>query len=127
MTELKADPAADSAGRADRRSLKPLLALVPYVARYRGRIVAAIGALTVAAMATLAVPLAVRRMIDFGFAAESAELDERAAELPPMFSQTSTPWAVITILSTAKAGSRPAPVFLQPKRKRRSAWFSMLG
>jgi ATP-binding cassette subfamily B protein len=73
LTELKIDPAADSGARADRRSLKPLLALVPYVARYRGRILAAIAALTVAAMATLAVPLAVRRMIDFGFAAESAE------------------------------------------------------
>jgi ATP-binding cassette subfamily B protein len=72
LIELKTDPTADSAGQAD-RSLKPLLALVPYVARYRGRIMAAIGALTVAAMATLAVPLAVRRMIDFGFAAESAE------------------------------------------------------
>jgi ATP-binding cassette, subfamily B, bacterial len=48
------------------------VALVPFVARYRGRIAAALGALAVAAMATLAVPLAVRRMIDYGFAAESA-------------------------------------------------------
>jgi len=63
---------ADARGRADRRSLKPLLALVPFVLRYRGRIAAAIIALVVAALATLAVPLAVRRMIDFGFGAENA-------------------------------------------------------
>ena len=60
-------------GRADRRSLKPLIALVPYVLRYRGRIALALAALTVAALATLAVPLAVRRMIDFGFGSENAE------------------------------------------------------
>ena len=35
--------------------------------RYRGRALAALVALLVAALATLAVPLAVRRMIDFGF------------------------------------------------------------
>jgi ATP-binding cassette, subfamily B, bacterial len=50
--------------------LRPLLALWPYVARYRGHIVAAVAALTVASLATLAVPVAVRRMIDFGFSAE---------------------------------------------------------
>ena len=70
--ETGAETAPD-AGRADRRSLKPLIALVPYVLRYRGRIAAAIAALVVAALATLAVPLAVRRMIDFGFGAENAQ------------------------------------------------------
>jgi ATP-binding cassette, subfamily B, bacterial len=50
--------------------LRPLLALWPYVARYRGHIAAAVAALTVASLATLAVPVAVRRMIDFGFSAE---------------------------------------------------------
>ena len=40
------------------------------MARYRGRIALAFVALLVAALATLAVPLAVRRMIDFGFSAE---------------------------------------------------------
>ena len=43
------------------------LGLVPFVTRYRGRAVAALIALTVAAVATLAVPIAVRRMIDNGF------------------------------------------------------------
>src|SRR4029077_21121334 len=52
---------------AERRSLRPLLDLVPFVARYKGRAVAALIALTVAAVATLLVPIAVRRMIDNGF------------------------------------------------------------
>src|SRR5215210_5449986 len=54
--------------------LKPLASLMPYVARYRGRAFAALVALIVAALATLAVPLAVRRMIDFGFSAEGVAL-----------------------------------------------------
>ena len=54
-----------------RPKLRPLLALGPYVRRYRGRVALAIIALTVAALATLAVPLAVRRMIDHGFSSES--------------------------------------------------------
>jgi len=54
--------------------LKPLLALVPYVLHYRVRALAALAALLVAALATLAVPLAVRRMIDFGFTREGMNL-----------------------------------------------------
>jgi len=54
--------------------LKPLTRLLPYIARYRGRAFAALLALIVASGATLIVPLAVRRMIDFGFSAESAAL-----------------------------------------------------
>jgi ATP-binding cassette subfamily B protein len=50
-----------------RRNMRPLLGLIPFVARYRGRVVAALLALVVAAIATLAVPIAVRRMIDNGF------------------------------------------------------------
>ena len=53
-----------SAPKAPLRSLLPLL---PYALRYRGRIGLALVALTIAAAATLTVPLAVRRMIDFGF------------------------------------------------------------
>jgi ATP-binding cassette subfamily B protein len=53
--------------RARRSKLRPLLALSPYVARYRGRAFLALIALTVAAITTLLVPVAVRRMIDFGF------------------------------------------------------------
>jgi ATP-binding cassette subfamily B protein len=47
--------------------LRPLLALAPYIARYRWRAILALIALTVAAVTTLVVPVAVRRMIDFGF------------------------------------------------------------
>ncbi|MGO8911568.1 MAG: ABC transporter ATP-binding protein/permease [Bradyrhizobium sp.] len=50
--------------------LRPLLALAPYVARYRGRAALALVSLTVAAVTTLVVPVAVRRMIDFGFTPE---------------------------------------------------------
>src|SRR3954466_10030003 len=57
-----------------RRKLRPLLSLVPYLRRYRGRAIAAVCALLTAALATLAVPLAVRRMIDFGFSNESLNL-----------------------------------------------------
>ncbi len=53
-----------------RARLRPLLALVPYVARYRGRAFLAFIALTVAAVTTLLVPVAARRMIDFGFSPE---------------------------------------------------------
>ena len=54
--------------------LRPLLALGPYLARYRGKTIAALVALTVASLATLIVPLAVRRMIDFGFNADSVSM-----------------------------------------------------
>ncbi|MDB5644115.1 MAG: transporter [Hyphomicrobiales bacterium] len=56
---------------AKRTSLRALLPLVPYARRYMGRIMAAVAALTVAAAATLTVPLAVKGMIDHGFSAES--------------------------------------------------------
>jgi ATP-binding cassette subfamily B protein len=54
--------------------LRPLVSLLPYVRRYRGRVAAALCALVVAALTTLAVPLAVRRMIDFGFSGEKLTL-----------------------------------------------------
>jgi ATP-binding cassette subfamily B protein len=53
-----------------RARLRPLLALAPYVARYRGRAALALISLTVAAITTLIVPVAVRRMVDFGFTPE---------------------------------------------------------
>ena len=53
-----------------RARLRPLLALAPYVARYRGRATLALISLTIAAITTLIVPVAVRRMIDFGFSPE---------------------------------------------------------
>jgi ATP-binding cassette subfamily B protein len=53
-----------------RAKLRPLLALTPYVMRYRGRAVLAFVSLTVAATTTLIIPVAARRMIDFGFSPE---------------------------------------------------------
>src|SRR5271169_905350 len=52
-------------------SFAALMPLVRYGRRYFGRALAALGALTVSATATLAVPLALRAMIDFGFSKES--------------------------------------------------------
>jgi ATP-binding cassette subfamily B protein len=57
-----------------RAKLRPLLKLAPYVARYRGRAFLALVALTIAAITTLIVPVAVRRMIDFGFSPEGIAL-----------------------------------------------------
>jgi ATP-binding cassette, subfamily B, bacterial len=57
-----------------RRSIGPLLGLAPFVARYRWRAAAALVALVAAAVATLVVPVAVRRMIDNGFDPEHAGL-----------------------------------------------------
>jgi len=64
--------AKDSSARGER--LRPLLALGPYLARYRTKTAAALVALTVASLATLVVPVAVRRMIDFGFTADSVNM-----------------------------------------------------
>ena len=61
LTQSPQSPAKSSA------RLRPLLALAPYIARYRWRAILALVSLTVAAIATLVVPVAVRRMIDFGF------------------------------------------------------------
>ena len=58
---------ADGAGVARRDSLRSLGALKPYLFRHKGMLAAALVALVVSAGATLAVPLAVRRMIDLGF------------------------------------------------------------
>ncbi|MGH6844050.1 MAG: ABC transporter transmembrane domain-containing protein, partial [Methylocella sp.] len=73
MNELAASM-TKSAPPEQTPSPRALLRLAPYLLRYKPRIVAALLAVTVAAAATLAVPLAIRRMIDFGFSAESAGL-----------------------------------------------------
>jgi ATP-binding cassette, subfamily B, bacterial len=57
--------------------LRPLLALAPYIGRYRGQALAALAALLVAAMATLVVPFALRQMIDFGFSQQGIGLIDR--------------------------------------------------
>jgi ATP-binding cassette subfamily B protein len=74
--------------------LRPLLALAPYVARYRGRALLAFISLTVAAITTLVVPIAVRRMIDFGFSPEGIAL---------INSYFSVMIAVVAVLAAASA------------------------
>ncbi len=61
----------DAPPAARKAKLRPLKLLVPYVMRYRGRAAAALVALVTAAITTLVVPVAVRRMIDFGFDVEN--------------------------------------------------------
>ncbi|MER8742858.1 ABC transporter transmembrane domain-containing protein [Mesorhizobium sp. M1004] len=62
---------ADISGEQDgrRRSLGPLRRLYPYIFRYRKLVIGALISLAIAAATTLALPLAVRRMIDHGFSA----------------------------------------------------------
>ena len=62
----------DGGERARSRKLRPLRALAPFLRPYRGMLLAALGALLLAAGATLSLPVAVRFMIDQGFSAENA-------------------------------------------------------
>ncbi|HEY8275686.1 MAG TPA: ABC transporter transmembrane domain-containing protein [Methyloceanibacter sp.] len=64
-------------GKAPRPSLKPLFALKPYLARHKRMLAAAFFALLVSAAATLAIPLAVRRMIDLGFSGIEPDLIDK--------------------------------------------------
>ena len=57
---------------SNRRTLKPLRRLIPYVLRYRGVAIGAAVSLVVAALTTLTLPLAVRRMIDHGFSSSDS-------------------------------------------------------
>ena len=66
--------AADTGSKRSRVSLGALKPLAPYAFAHRTRIVLALIALTIASAATLVVPIAVRRMIDFGFSAANAGL-----------------------------------------------------
>jgi ATP-binding cassette subfamily B protein len=101
---MQPDPAATETSLVDvvvapipapsRAKLRPLLALAPYVARYRGRAVLAFIALTIAALTTLTVPVAVRRMIDFGFSPEG---------LAMINSYFSVMIAVVAVLAGASA------------------------
>ena len=63
---------AAAAERPKGRSLKPLHALLPFLRPYRGRLALALVALLVAAAAMLALPVAVRQLVDYGLAAEDA-------------------------------------------------------
>ena len=66
------NPPAPTPARAGR--LRPLRLLTPYLRRYPWQVSAALLALLAAAITTLIVPIAIRRMIDFGFSQQSANL-----------------------------------------------------
>jgi ATP-binding cassette, subfamily B, bacterial len=55
-----------------RRSLKPLTSLYPYLRNYRGLVAGALIFLCLAAATTLALPIAIRRMLDHGFQASDS-------------------------------------------------------
>ncbi|WP_421694236.1 ABC transporter transmembrane domain-containing protein [Aestuariivirga sp.] len=72
------NPYEDEARRRPKgRNLRPLLRLTPYLRPYRLQMVYALIALLAAAGATLAVPIAVRRIIDNGFTADNALLVDK--------------------------------------------------
>src|SRR6185369_12125287 len=57
--------------------LKPLRALLPFLAPYRGRMLVALVALGAAAAAMLALPQALKNVIDQGFSAANAAAIDR--------------------------------------------------
>ncbi|NJD31316.1 MAG: ATP-binding cassette domain-containing protein [Gammaproteobacteria bacterium] len=70
-------PDAATPDRPRSRSLKPLRALLPYLEPYRGTLLLALGALLVAAAAMLALPIALRHLIDQGLASRSTDTINR--------------------------------------------------
>jgi ATP-binding cassette, subfamily B, bacterial len=61
-----------NADRPRAKSLNPLRALIPFVRPYKGMLLAALGALLVASVAMLSLPLAIRQLIDHVVAAKDA-------------------------------------------------------
>ena len=59
----------NTTARPKGKSLKPLKSLVPFILAYRGTLFAALIALLMASAALLALPVALRYLIDNGFAA----------------------------------------------------------
>ena len=87
-----AETSPDAAPRS--RSLRPLAALGPFALAHKGRIAGAFVALVASAAATLAIPVAVRRLIDFGFSRDHPGMvDQYFGAL----------LAVVTVLAVASA------------------------
>ena len=72
QTAVQQGPSAHQETAA--RSLRPLARILPYMLRYKGLLAGAAFFLLLAAGTTLALPLAVRRMIDYGFSGNDAAL-----------------------------------------------------
>ncbi len=79
-----------------RNSLASLKPLLPFVLSYKGRIAAAFVALVVASSATLVIPVAVRRVIDFGFS------DERTGMIDTYFGVMILVVAVLALASASR-------------------------
>jgi ATP-binding cassette, subfamily B, bacterial len=73
---LPAELQADASDKK-RRSLKPLVSLLPYLKRYPFALGGGLAALVVSSAAMLAVPLAVRGMIDQGFSSSNGHVIDR--------------------------------------------------
>lgn len=76
MTDVAVtDTAPESAKpKRQRPNFKAFLTILPYASRYKGRMAGALLALMAASAATLVVPVAIRRIVDFGFAPDKAHL-----------------------------------------------------
>ncbi|MBW3097873.1 ABC transporter transmembrane domain-containing protein [Pseudohoeflea coraliihabitans] len=71
-TPAAATPNPDAADARAPRSVRPLARLFPYIRRYPHLVAGAVVFLALAALTTLTLPIAVRRMIDHGFSASDA-------------------------------------------------------
>src|SRR5210317_1166468 len=70
-------PAQNTSERPKASSLKPLKSLLPFILAYRGVLIAALAALLIASAALLALPVALRYLIDNGFASNDVETINR--------------------------------------------------
>ena len=68
------EAASAAEGARQRLSLRPLLTLKPLILAHKGALAGAVISLVVSALAMLAVPMAVRRMIDKGFGGNDSAL-----------------------------------------------------
>ena len=68
---------AQSEERPSSKSIRPLLSLVPFIKPYWRTLVLALLALLASSAAVLALPIAVRDVIDYGFSAnDAAQVDQ---------------------------------------------------
>ncbi len=88
------------ADRASAASPKSLSGLLPFLRPYRGRIAAALAFLVLAAVATLAFPLALKSLIDAGFVA--ADPGERLLSLREHFVALFAVGAALGVFSAAR-------------------------
>ncbi len=70
-------PHSSNINRPKGSSIKPLRAIVPFIRPYLGTLILALVSLLLASGAFLALPIAVRYVIDFGFNAENASAINR--------------------------------------------------